>query len=122
MLFFFLVLYYYFSEFQKEAEIINICVFIVVLFLLETSILLSKNETSDYLNHPNYISNCISVVESHSPPIFCNVFILLLEYFNCISFDFSGSCSGKATNKYMYKKHHKAVPHRIFIIPDIGNT
>lgn len=28
----------------------------------------------------------------------------------------------KAMNKYVYKKYYNTVLHRIFIIPDIGNT
>lgn len=66
-------------------------------------------KTSDYLNHSNYISNCINVVELYffPCPIFCNVFIFFLECFNCISFDSVVLVLGihpKATTKNVYKK------------------
>lgn len=64
-------------------------------------------KTLEYLNHSNYISNCISVGElyfSSLSPVFCNVFIFFLECFNCISFDLVLGICPRATTKNVCKK------------------
>lgn len=63
----------------------------------------------------NHISPLFSVMCLYS---FKNILIAFL----LISMALVLGIYPKATNKYMYKKYYNAVLHRIFIIPDIGNT